>query len=61
MQHQTPEGVTMESEDIVIANDIYERLELGGSVYDDIYQYLVEGDLDALEDYFGDLDPTEYL
>ncbi len=51
----------MEDKDIVIASDIYERLELGGDVYDDIYQHLVEGDLDALEDYFGDLDPTEYL
>ena len=49
-----------------IANDIYERLEMNengdnGSVYDDIMEFLVNGDLDALEDYFGDLDPTAYL
>jgi hypothetical protein len=48
------------------ANDIYERLEMqangeSGSVEGDISEMLMSGDTDALDDYFGDTDPTEYL
>jgi hypothetical protein len=39
------------------AFDIYERIEMGGSVYDDIEDM----DMDEMFDYFGDTDPTEYL
>ena len=38
-------------------NDIYEYLENGGNVYDDI----ADMDLDEMLDYFGDLDPTSFL
>lgn len=37
--------------------DIYEFLENGGSVQDDI----ADMDLSEMEDYFGDLDPVEFL
>ena len=37
--------------------DIYEYLENGGSVQDDI----ADMSLSEMEDYFGDLDPIEYL
>lgn len=43
------------------ATDIYERLEMGGSVWGDIAEAIAEGDFDAFEDYFGDLDPFEFL
>lgn len=50
-----------------IATDIYERLEMneqgkGGSVATDLYALLDEdSDYSDFEDYFGDLDPTEFL
>lgn len=37
--------------------DIYEFLENGGSVMDDI----ADMDMSEMEDYFGDLDPCEFL
>ena len=37
--------------------DIYEYLENGGNVYDDI----ADMDLDEMEEYFGDLDPIAFL
>lgn len=37
--------------------DIYEYLENGGSVMDDI----ADMSIDEMEDYFGDLDPVEFL
>lgn len=36
---------------------IYEFLENGGNVYDDI----ADMDLDEMEEYFGDLDPCAFL
>jgi hypothetical protein len=49
-----------------IAGTIYERNEMNdngepGSVWGDIEQILVDGDLTAFEDYFGDDDPFLYL
>lgn len=38
-------------------DNIYDRLEEGGSVYDDIDDM----SLDEMMDYFGDLDPTSFL
>jgi hypothetical protein len=48
------------------ANDIYERQEMqasgeSGSVENDIYDIVMACDMEALQDYFGDTDPTEYL
>ena len=37
--------------------DIYEYIENGGNVYDDIEDM----SLDEMLDYFGDMDPTEFL
>ena len=37
--------------------DIYEYLENGGSVQEDIKDMT----MDEMFDYFGDLDPTEFL
>lgn len=37
--------------------DIYEYLENGGSVYNDI----ADMSISEMEDYFGDLDPSEFL
>lgn len=37
--------------------DIYEYLENGGSVQDDI----MDMSIDEMMDYFGDLDPVEFL
>lgn len=54
------------TQDIYIANDIYERMEaneqgLGGSVEDDLAEILAGGDFWAFEEYFGDQDPFAYL
>lgn len=38
-------------------DNIYDRLDEGGSVWDDIADMSME----EMEDYFGDLDPTEFL
>lgn len=38
-------------------DNIYDRLDAGGSVYDDIEDMSI----DEMMDYFGDLDPTEFL
>lgn len=38
-------------------DNIYDRLDAGGSVYEDI----ADMDIDEMMDYFGDLDPTEFL
>lgn len=38
-------------------DSIYDRLEEGGSVYEDIAGMSI----DEMEDYFGDLDPTLFL
>lgn len=38
-------------------HNVYELIENGGSVYDDIEDM----DMDEMEDYFGDLDPTSFL
>jgi len=48
------------------ATDIYERLEMnaskqGGSVMSDLADIIADGDFDAFEDYFGDLDPLEFM
>jgi hypothetical protein len=53
-------------EKMSIAGTIYERKEMNdngesGSVLGDIEQILVDGDLTAFEDYFGDEDPFLYL
>ncbi len=44
-----------------IYTDIYERIEAGdeaeGSVYDDI----ADMSISEMEDYFGDLDPVQFL
>jgi hypothetical protein len=52
--------------EVDIASDIYERIEMNkngesGSVQDDLQDILVRGDYSDFEDYFGDLDPTEFL
>jgi hypothetical protein len=49
-----------------IAVDIYERLEmnkegLGGNVYSDLEDILIDGNYQDFEDYFGDTDPFEFL
>jgi hypothetical protein len=41
----------------MLNSDIYEFLENGGSVQADIAGM----DLDEMEDYFGDMDPIEFL
>ena len=38
-------------------DNIYDRIEEGGSVYEDIADMSVS----EMEDYFGDLDPTLFL
>ena len=38
-------------------DNIYDRLAEGGSVYDDI----ADMSMDEMEEYFGDLDPIEFL
>lgn len=38
-------------------DNIYDRIEAGGSVYSDIEDM----DMDEMMDYFGDLDPTSFL
>ena len=38
-------------------DNIYDRIEAGGSVYEDIADMSVS----EMEDYFGDLDPTAFL
>jgi hypothetical protein len=54
------------AEETPIATDIYERLEMnktgeGGSVHSDLEDILVDGNYQDFEDYFGDLDPFEFL
>jgi hypothetical protein len=54
------------SKDTPIATDIYERIEMnkageGGSVHSDIEEAVLAGDYQEFEDYFGDLDPFEFL
>ena len=56
----------MNREDIYIATDIYERLEVNaqgenGSVEDDIAEIVASGNYQAFEDYFGDQDPFAFL
>jgi hypothetical protein len=38
-------------------DNIYDRIEAGGSVYEDI----ADMSFSEMEDYFGDLDPTAFL
>lgn len=38
-------------------DNIYDRLEEGGDVYEDIEDM----SMDEMMDYFGDLDPTSFL
>ena len=38
-------------------DNIYDRIEAGGNVWEDIEDM----DFDEMEDYFGDLDPTSFL
>lgn len=40
-----------------INSTVYELMENGGNVYDDI----ADMDVDEMMDYFGDLDPTLFL
>jgi hypothetical protein len=40
-----------------INSDVYELIDNGGNVYDDI----ADMTLSEMEDYFGDLDPTDFL
>ena len=40
-----------------INSDVYELLENGGNVYDDIADMTAE----EMADYFGDTDPTDFL
>jgi hypothetical protein len=54
------------NKDTPIATDIYERIEMnkageGGSVHSDLEDIILEGNLQDFEDYFGDLDPFEFL
>lgn len=54
------------NEEKYIAVDIYDRLDANergesGSVEDDLMDIVSSGDLTAFEDYFGDLDPFEFL
>lgn len=53
--HNTPttQGDTMAGRN----SDIYECVENGGNVYDDI----ADMSLDEMLDYFGDTDPTAFL
>lgn len=41
----------------MLNTDIYEYLENGGNVLDDI----ADMDMDEMEEYFGDLDPVSFL
>lgn len=41
----------------MLNSDIYEFLENGGSVQDDI----MDMSMDEMEDYFGDMDPCAFL
>ncbi len=38
-------------------DNIYDRINEGGSVYDDI----ADMDVDEMMDYFGDMDPTSFF
>ena len=38
-------------------DNIYDRLEYGGSVYEDI----ADMSIDEMEEYFADTDPAEFL
>lgn len=54
------------NEQVPIAMDIYERIEMnkageGGSVHSDLEEVILEGNYQEYEDYFGDLDPFEFL
>ena len=54
------------SNETPIASDIYERIEMnkageGGSVHSDLEEAILAGDYQEFEDYFGDLDPFEFL
>lgn len=48
------------------AENIYQRIEMtengeAGNVWNDLEEILEEGDFQEFEDYFGDLDPFEFL
>lgn len=47
----------MTDHDRPVFDNIYDRIDHGGSVYDDI----AEMDIDDMMDYFGDLDPVAFL
>jgi uncharacterized protein YabN with tetrapyrrole methylase and pyrophosphatase domain len=49
LKEQTKEAIMFDS--------IYDRIEEGGDVYEDI----ADMSLSEMEDYFGDLDPTVFL
>ena len=54
------------AEETPIATDIYERIEMnkegmGGSVHSDLEEAILDGNYQEFEDYFGDLDPFEFL
>ena len=56
----------MNEKKLYLATSIYDRLEANarnesGTVEDDLEEVLAAGDLTAFEDYFGDLDPFEFL
>lgn len=62
----TENNTGSESESVYVATDIYERQEVNadggsGSVENDIADLVAAGDLQAFEDYFGDLDPFAFL
>ena len=55
-----------ENENEYIATDIYDRIDAtnrgeSGSVYSDLQEVLETGNFAEFEDYFGDLDPFEFL
>jgi hypothetical protein len=49
------EGITMGRK--AINSDVYELIDNGGNVYDDIAGLT----LSEMEEYFGDLDPVDFL
>jgi uncharacterized protein YabN with tetrapyrrole methylase and pyrophosphatase domain len=46
-----------QTKEAIMFDNIYDRIEEGGDVYEDI----ADMSLSEMEDYFGDLDPTAFL
>jgi hypothetical protein len=52
--------MTKDPQDTVY-HDIYERLDAGDNAAGSVLRDLAGMNLDEMEDYFGDLDPAEFL